>query len=649
MVHEVCNICRVTDEFLVDLAEIARAPAPAARVGGKAASLGRLIAAGLPVPPGVVLGPGAAVAAQRLAHLQAPLVVRSSAAIEDGPGGAAAGLFESVRDVMRDQVAEAIEAVRASADTPAARAYAAVRGVDRVEMAVIVQEQAHGEAGVLYTRAPGAPRSPAMVFEYGGIDVALDRAGDLTDAATELGLPLQVLEVVRTAGLAAERAIHAGDGADIELVVAGDALWIVQARPIVHPRTMATPPPPSIIAAAPPGRWRWDVTHNPLRLSPAQASLVARANALGAASHRMAVIGGYLYYPVEGEDPGAKTELGPGRELDAARVSSVWQRELMPALEWAVAPVRGQPAPPLAAALRAFDEVHAIYVGPLATLLRDADTALQRAGAEAAPPGAAGVSAWIARAARGEVDAARALEVLGDVSLEWDVAAPTFREQPAQLEAAIEAWRERARAPAIDTLAAAVHRVREEDDLYYFAVQAAVRRALLACARARRLADPHDIFFVGVDQALTLTHDALVGRADRALVAHERATGWSMPLVIRDGRAVYQPARAGAVWRGTGTGGRVSGVAHVLDPAPRRAVAGSIVIARSIAPATVVLLASAAALVTEHGGLLGHAASIARELDIPCVVGCTGITEQLRTGDRVLVDGSAGLVARLSD
>ncbi|HUH03851.1 MAG TPA: PEP/pyruvate-binding domain-containing protein, partial [Kofleriaceae bacterium] len=153
----------MTAEFLVDLAEIAREPEPAGRVGGKAARLGQLIAAGLPVPPGVVLRAGGAAAPEHLARLRAPLVVRSSAAIEDGPGGAAAGVFESVREVAHERVPEAIAAVRASAETPAARAYAAVRGVDRIEMAVIIQEQSQGQPAVVYTRAPGAPRGPTMV------------------------------------------------------------------------------------------------------------------------------------------------------------------------------------------------------------------------------------------------------------------------------------------------------------------------------------------------------------------------------------------------------------------------------------------------------------------------------------------------------
>jgi len=73
-----------------------------------------------------------------------------------------------------------------------------------------------------------------------------------------------------------------------------------------------------------------------------------------------------------------------------------------------------------------------------------------------------------------------------------------------------------------------------------------------------------------------------------------------------------------------------------------------VVAAPSVTPATLVQLAGAVALVCEHGGALGHAAALARELGMPCVVGCAEITRELRPGDQLLVDGDAGLVVRLA-
>ena len=52
----------------------------------------------------------------------------------------------------------------------------------------------------------------------------------------------------------------------------------------------------------------------------------------------------------------------------------------------------------------------------------------------------------------------------------------------------------------------------------------------------------------------------------------------------------------------------------------------------------------AAAIVTDVGAPLSHAAIVARELGIPAVVGCNDATMRLKTGDRVRVNGSQGTV-----
>jgi len=56
------------------------------------------------------------------------------------------------------------------------------------------------------------------------------------------------------------------------------------------------------------------------------------------------------------------------------------------------------------------------------------------------------------------------------------------------------------------------------------------------------------------------------------------------------------------------------------------------------------LFPRAAAIVTDIGGALSHAAIVAREIGIPAVVGCGNATMRLRTGDRVRVNGGQGIV-----
>jgi len=52
----------------------------------------------------------------------------------------------------------------------------------------------------------------------------------------------------------------------------------------------------------------------------------------------------------------------------------------------------------------------------------------------------------------------------------------------------------------------------------------------------------------------------------------------------------------------------------------------------------------AAAVVTDVGAPLTHAAIVARELGIPAVVGCGNATMRLHTGDQVRVNGGQGTV-----
>ena len=71
-----------------------------------------------------------------------------------------------------------------------------------------------------------------------------------------------------------------------------------------------------------------------------------------------------------------------------------------------------------------------------------------------------------------------------------------------------------------------------------------------------------------------------------------------------------------------------------------------IVITESLTPADTLLLSrnKVLAFVTDHGGLTSHAAIISRSLNIPAVVGTHNATEQIKDGDKVIVDGFHGYI-----
>jgi pyruvate,water dikinase len=71
---------------------------------------------------------------------------------------------------------------------------------------------------------------------------------------------------------------------------------------------------------------------------------------------------------------------------------------------------------------------------------------------------------------------------------------------------------------------------------------------------------------------------------------------------------------------------------------------GDILVAETTAPPWTPLFATAAAVVTDTGGILSHCAVVAREYKIPAVVGTGTATTTLHDGQVVEVDGTAGTV-----
>jgi phosphohistidine swiveling domain-containing protein len=96
--------------------------------------------------------------------------------------------------------------------------------------------------------------------------------------------------------------------------------------------------------------------------------------------------------------------------------------------------------------------------------------------------------------------------------------------------------------------------------------------------------------------------------------------------------------------------GVVEGVARVvLDPATSEPLApGEILVCAATDPSWVGHFLVAAALVIDVGGPMSHGAIVARELGVPCVINTVVGTQQLRSGDTVRVDGTAGTVEVLA-
>jgi pyruvate,water dikinase len=171
--------------------------------------------------------------------------------------------------------------------------------------------------------------------------------------------------------------------------------------------------------------------------------------------------------------------------------------------------------------------------------------------------------------------------------------------------------------------------------------------------RRRLLEAPDDIFFLTLPEA---RRAVAVGEDLRSTVAERRATyrresgRRHVPRVLlSDGTdaETLLPSRSDEGIRGTpASPGIAHGVARVIrSPAGARLEPGEILVAPSTDPGWTPLFLTASALVMEMGGMMSHGAVVAREYGIPAVVGVPDATGRIATGERLVVDGSAGTVA----
>ncbi len=91
--------------------------------------------------------------------------------------------------------------------------------------------------------------------------------------------------------------------------------------------------------------------------------------------------------------------------------------------------------------------------------------------------------------------------------------------------------------------------------------------------------------------------------------------------------------------------GIVEGIVSVLHaPHEIDKIDGNILVTTSTDPGWVVLFPKATAIVVERGSLLSHSAIVSREMGIPCIVGVKGLLNQVKSGDKIRMNGSTGII-----
>jgi pyruvate,water dikinase len=172
-----------------------------------------------------------------------------------------------------------------------------------------------------------------------------------------------------------------------------------------------------------------------------------------------------------------------------------------------------------------------------------------------------------------------------------------------------------------------------------------------------------DVFYFTADELIAgLPANAKELAAERKairedLLRHDIPRTWEgtpemLPLreASEGGASASTEAPTGIAVTGIGaSGGIVEGTARVVfDPTEVDVEPGDVIVAPTTDPSWAAVLFLAEALVVDIGGPLSHAAVVARECGIPCVIGTDNGTAVLRTGDTIRVDGNSGTVEILS-
>lgn len=251
-----------------------------------------------------------------------------------------------------------------------------------------------------------------------------------------------------------------------------------------------------------------------------------------------------------------------------------------------------------------------------------------------------------------------------------------LKKQQAQYEAAVSRFQQRFphKVRGFEKkIARASHyaAIREAARSEFIRVYRVVRSFLLRAGKLTGLDD--DIFFIYLDELLPLLSGEKVTLSSlpkRKENYQKYKTLPPLPTIIRgrfdpfqwvkdperklDYYDVHLPVRiqSSRVLKGSpGAAGRVEGIVRVLSTSEEGTSlrSGEILVTSTTNIGWTPLFPKAAAIITDIGAPLSHAAIVARELGIPAVVGCGNATTRLKTGDRVIVDGGQGWVQILDE
>lgn len=657
-------------------------------VGGKAAALSRARRAGIPTLDGVALTTavsdavdgGAAVsglaaveeAYRRAGGGERRLVARSSSVVEDQQSSSAAGQFESVIGIEDlDQLVDAVGVVFDSRE----RAGAADHPI-----AVLIQPMVEPSiAGVYFGVDPVTGRSDRRVVTAVAGQPDQLVSGEVEGSRYLLGADAEILESTVRDGVdvpkrwlreltaAGDRLAEVFDGAqDVEWAVVDDELLVLQSRPVTTeirgvPRgALFGPGPVAETFPEPLSRLESDMWVPPLDAAVHEALVLSGAHRADELEGRNLVveIDGWVAIDLEatGEtsrDPSLGERLSPVKRI--RRLRSAWRvGRLKAALPFLV----DQLVDRIDADLDQLPSLDDLSSRQLVALIGRTRDALRSVHAHEilmgllSDPGSAaftGASVALRVLAESRRDGLSDAQIISRSPVVLALAPPRVAPVPTLPEST-------ANPDVVDVPTLPDTQVRRETLrlrvrwLQELSAQAAWKlgerlhnAGVLADASLVRHVDLADL------EALVARRVALVSANLEELAEQHQHDHPPLPSRFRlsdTGRPIAERSASGGSG-GTGAGGGTTEgvVIHDISDADE----GSVLVVGSLRPDLGPKLASIGAIVAETGSVLSHLAILAREQQVPVVVGYTNALTELTVGTRVRVNGDVGTVEILDD
>jgi pyruvate,water dikinase len=659
-------------------------------VGGKAAALARARRAGVATLGGVVLTtevsqlvddggdltelPAIEHAWERAGGSRRRLVARSSSVVQDQGESSAAGQFESVIGIDDfDQFHHAVATVLDSRE----RAGAAEHPI-----AVLVQPMIEPEiAGVFFGVDPVTGRSDRRVVaavagqperlvsgEVDGTRYLVDAEGNTVETTLDQAVEVPASRIRELLGAGDRLAEVFGGPQDVEWAVVDDELLILQSRPVTTevrgiPRgPLFGPGPVAETFPEPLSRLEVDMWVPPLDEAVREALVLAAAYRREELDDRdlVVAIDGWVAIDLEatGEasrDPSLAERLSPMKRV--RRLRSAWRvGRLKAALPYLVDELVDR----VDADLDALGDLDDLTSRQLIALIDRTRDALRSVHAheilmgllsEAGASSFTGASVALRVLAESRRDGLTDRQIIARSPVVLALSPP--RVAPIPTLPASTASPDVADVPTLpdtqvrrETLRLRVRWLQE------LSAQAAWKLGERLTG-AGVLTAPASIRHVDLSDlaALVARRVALVRANLDEIVQRDDAADAPPPLPSRfrisdTGRPIAERS-AGAAGGGSGAGGGVAEgrVSHSIDDLDD----GGVLVVGSLRPDLGPELPRIGAIVAETGSVLSHLAILAREQQVPTVVGYTGARDELAEGVRVSVNGDLGTVERLDD